>query len=319
VRIAVLDDYQQAATRFADWSPLAPHEVVVFHEHLGGEDAVVAALAGFEVVCSMRERTAFPRTVLERLPGLRLLVTTGMWNAAIDLAAARELGVVVCGTEAGSGASTPELTWALVLAAARRVPQEDRALREGRWGTTVGVGLAGKTLAVLGLGNIGRVVAGFGRAFRMHPIAWSQNLTAEAAAAVGAELVGKEELFARADVLRIHLRLSERTRGLVGRAELRRMKPTAILVNTSRGPIVDEPELALALEEGALAAAALDVYGVEPLPRDHPLLRAPNTVLTPHLGYVTAENYAVHYPQTVEDVLAFLRGEPVRVLSPAAL
>jgi phosphoglycerate dehydrogenase-like enzyme len=313
VRIAVLDDYQRVAARFASWERLAPHEVVLFHEPLGDEEAVAAALAGFDVVCAMRERTPFPASLFARLPELRLLVTTGMWNAAIDLDAAAAAGVVVCGTE-GTPSPTPELTWALILALARHIPDEDRALREGTWQTTVGTGLSGKTLGVLGLGNIGRAVTAIGIAFGMRPIAWSQNLTEEAARSAGAELVTKEELFRRADILTIHLRLSERTGGLVGKAELASMKRDALLVNTSRGPIVDEDALAAALEQGLVAGAALDVYGSEPLPLDHPLRRAPNTVLTPHLGYVTEESYALLYGQTVEDVLAFAAGEPVRVL-----
>jgi phosphoglycerate dehydrogenase-like enzyme len=313
LRIAVIDDYQRVAARYADWSRLSTREVVFFHEPLGDASAVIAALEGFDIVCAMRERTAFPRAVLDRLTRLRLLVTTGMANAAIDVDAARSRGVVVCGTE-GSGQSTAELTWALILATARRVPQEDRALRSGTWQTSVGVGLAGKTLGVLGLGRIGTQVARIGAAFDMHVVAWSQNLTEDASRAAGAEPVAKDELFARADVLTIHVRLSDRTRGLVGGAELRQMKPSAILVNTSRGPVVDELALVSALERGELAGAGLDVFDREPLPAGNPILRAPNTVLTPHLGYVADDVYRVFYEQTVEDVAAFLAGTPIRVV-----
>jgi phosphoglycerate dehydrogenase-like enzyme len=314
LQIAVLDDYQGVAARYADWGRLAPHDVVFFHEHLGSQDAVVEALGEFEVVCAMRERTPFTATVLGRLPRLKLLVTTGMSNAAIDLDAAEARSVLVCGT-AGSASATPELTWALILSTARHIPEENRALRHSAWQTAVGVGLSGKTLGVLGLGNIGRHVTAVALAFGMRVIAWSQNLTSQRANAIGAELVSKEEIFRQADIVTIHLRLSERTRGLVGRTELRLMKPTAILVNTSRGPIVDEGELAAALDEGAIAGAGIDVYSTEPLPADHPIRRAPNTVLTPHIGYVTEESYAVFYSQTVEDIVAYLEVSPVRVLA----
>jgi phosphoglycerate dehydrogenase-like enzyme len=313
MRIAVLDDYPRAAHRFADWPRLGAHEVTFFHEPL--EDPA-AVLRSFEIVCAMRERTAFSAELLERLPNLRLLVTTGMRNASIDLDAAARLGVTVSGTEA-AGSPTAELTWGLILALFRRIPAEDRAMREGGWQSTVGVGLAGKTLGILGLGRLGSAVARVGGAFGMRLVAWSENLTAERAAECGAELVGKEELLCTADVVTIHLVLSERTRGLLGAHELGLMKPTAVLVNTSRGPIVDEAALVAARESGTIAGAALDVYDREPLPADHPLRRAPNTVLTPHLGYVTEENYRVFFEQTVEAVEAFLAGSPVRVLSPA--
>jgi phosphoglycerate dehydrogenase-like enzyme len=310
-RIAVLDDYQRVAGSSADWSGL---DVEFFHGHLGDEKAVAEALTGFEIVCLMRERTPFPRTLIERLPGLRLLVTTGMVNASIDLEAAAEQGVAVCGTNAGHP-STPELVWALILALARRIPEEDRAIREGGWQSTLGVALRGRTLGILGLGGIGRAVAAIGAAFGMELIAWSQNLTTEAAAQCGAELVSRDDLFRRADVLTVHLRLSTRTAGLVGARELALMKPTSFLVNTSRGPIVDERALLDALRSGAIAGAALDVYDREPLPLDSPVRRAPNTVLTPHLGYVTDASYATLYAETVEDVRAFLAGSPIRRLS----
>jgi phosphoglycerate dehydrogenase-like enzyme len=307
LRIAVLDDYQRVAHRFADW----PEGTVCLHEPLADP---AAALAEFDVVVAMRERTAFPASVFERLPSLRLLVTTGMRNASIDLDAARAHGVTVCGTEA-LGTPTAELAWGLVLALARRIPQEDSALRAGHWQTSVGLGLSGRTLGVLGLGRLGSHVAAFGTAFGMRVIAWSQNLTAERAEESGAALVGRDDLFREADVLTIHLVLSDRTRGLVGARELALMKPTALLVNTSRGPIVDEAALAAALNDGTIAGAAVDVYDGEPIRPDHPLLTAPNTLLTPHLGYVTEENYAVFYGQAAEAIAAYAAGAPVRVLT----
>jgi phosphoglycerate dehydrogenase-like enzyme len=315
-RIAILDDYQDAARRLADWSRLpADAELVVFRDHLSDAAAVAARLADFDVVVAMRERTPFPRALLERLPRLRLLVTTGMRNASIDLQAAADRGVVVCGT-GGLPYPTAELAWGLVLALARRIPREDGATREGRWQETVGLGLNGKTLGVLGLGTLGSRVARFGRAFEMEVLAWSQNLTAERAAEHGAVRVEKDELLARSDVVSIHLVLSERTRGLIGARELGLMKRTAFLVNTSRGPIVDETALVRALREGTIAGAGLDVYDEEPLPLGHPLRGLPNTVITPHLGYVTEETYRIFYGQALEDILAFLRGEPTRVLRP---
>jgi phosphoglycerate dehydrogenase-like enzyme len=262
----------------------------------------------------MRERTPFGADLLARLPRLRLLVTTGMANASIDLAAARERGVVVCGT--GSLPSpTAELTWGLILALLRHVPAEDARLRGGGWQTTVGTELAGRTLGVIGLGRLGRRVARVARAFEMDVLAWSQNLDPDEARRHGAEPVGREELLSRADVVTIHLRLSGRTRGLIGAAELARMKPSAVLVNTSRGPIVDEAALVAALRDGVIAGAGLDVYETEPLPPGHPLRSAPNTVLTPHLGYVTSGTYARFYADAVEDIAAFGRGAPVRVLN----
>jgi phosphoglycerate dehydrogenase-like enzyme len=314
VRIAVLDDYQRVAASFAEWGFLAPHEVTFFHEPLGGVEAATAALEPFDIVAAMRERTPFPAALLGRLPRLRLLVTTGMRNAAIDLDAAAARGITVCGTEALAH-PTAELTWALILALARHVAEEDRNVRDGGWQQSIGVPLSGRTLGVLGLGRLGSAVASIGKAFGMRVIAWSPNLTAERAAAAGAELVDRERIFSEADVLTIHLVLSDRTRGLVGAPELALMKPTALLVNTSRGPLVDEPALLSGLEAGRIGGAALDVYAVEPLPLDHPLRRAPRTLLTPHLGYVTEDNYRVFYEQTVEAIAAFLAGAPVRVIA----
>jgi len=316
VRIAILDDYQGVARRMADWQSLpADTEVVVFRDHLIDLDQVAARLQEFEIVMAMRERTPFPRTLLARLPRLRLLVTAGMRNASIDLHAAAERGVVVCGT-AGLPYPTAELTWGLILSLVRHIPAEDRATRAGRWQETLGVGLNGKTLGVLGLGTLGSRVARIGVAFEMTVLAWSQNLTPERARAVGATLVGKDELLGKADVVTIHLVLSERTRGLIGGRELALMKPSAYLVNTSRGPIVDEVALVGALRKGTIAGAGLDVFDDEPLPLDHPLRQLPTTVITPHLGYVTEETYRVFYGQALEDIRAYLAGEPVRVLQP---
>jgi phosphoglycerate dehydrogenase-like enzyme len=315
-RVAVLDDYQDVARLTADWDRLpAGVELTVFRDHVADPDALVARLAPYDIVVAMRERTPFPRPVLARLPALRLLVTTGMRNAAIDVRAAGERGVVVCGT-AGLPYPTAELAWGLILALARRIPREDRGMREGRWQETVGTGLNGKTLGVLGLGTLGSRVARIGRAFEMTVLAWSQHLTPERATEVGAGRVERDELLRRADVVTIHLVLGERTRGLIGARELALMKPTAYLVNTSRGPIVDEAALIRALQDGTIAGVGLDVYDEEPLPPEHPLRRLPNAVLTPHLGYVTEETYRVFYGQALEDVLAFLQGSPVRVLQP---
>ena len=314
-RIAILDDYQGGAHRFADWSRLAEHEVKFFHEPLAVPSA---QLEPFEIVCAMRERTPFPAELFDRLPNLRLLVTTGRRNAAIDMDAAASHGVTFCGTDA-LGSPTVELAWGLILALARHIPEEDARMREGGWQLTVGVGLEGKTLGIVGLGRLGSAVARIGHAFGMRLIAWSENLTAGRAAECGAEPVSKDELLRAADVVTVHLVLSERTRGLIGARELALMKSTAFLVNTSRGPIVDEKALLAALDAGTIAGAGLDVYDREPLPADHPLRRAPNTLLTPHLGYVTEETYRVFYEQTVEDVEAFLAGAPVRVLTEAGL
>lgn len=313
-RIAVLDDYQSVAADFCDWSRVpGTVSVVEFHDAVSDEDALAARLEPFDVVVAMRERTEFPRSLLERLPNLRLLVTTGMRNRAIDVAAAGELGITVCGTGAGA-AATAELTWGLVLATLRNIPREDSSIRAGGWQQTLGGDLDGARLGVVGLGRLGSRVAAVGQAFGMDVVAWSQNLTDERAAEVGVRRVERDELFATADVVTIHLLLSRRTRGLIGADDLGRMKPTAVLVNTSRGPIVDQQALLDALHGGRIAGAGLDVFEAEPLPRDHPLRSAPRTVLTPHLGYVTRGTYEVFYGEAVEDVAAWVAGEPVRVL-----
>jgi phosphoglycerate dehydrogenase-like enzyme len=314
MRLSILDDYQGVALAMADWSPLKGRvEIAVERKPFADEDAAAKALAESEIVCAMRERTPFPRSLLERLPRLKLLVTTGMRNAAIDVAAARERGVLVCGTE-GGGTDTAELAWGLILGAARHIAEDHRAMRDGRWQTRIGCRLEGKTLGLLGLGRLGGKVARVGLAFDMQAIAWSQNLTAERAAAVGAERVEKDELFRRSDVLSVHLVLSPRTRGLVGHSEIALMKSDAILVNTSRGPVVDSAAVVDALKAGRLGYVCFDVYDREPLPPEDPLRRAPNVLLTPHIGYVTQENYRISYPQVVEDVVAFLDQKPVRVL-----
>ncbi|GII22873.1 D-2-hydroxyacid dehydrogenase family protein [Planosporangium mesophilum] len=315
-RVAVLDDYQGVALDSADWSPLAGSaDVTVFREHLPTEDEVVEALQEYPVVVAMRERTPFPRSTLERLPRLRLLVTTGARNAAIDLEACPELGITVCGT-GGSGLATAELTWALLLACARRLDVELANVRAGGWMTTLGTELRGRTLGVLGLGRLGTQVARVAQAFGMRVLAWSQHLTDVRCREAGAERAASlDQLLAEADFVTIHLVLSERTRGLIGADQLRRMKPTAWLVNTSRGPICDEAALERACAERWIAGAALDVFADEPLPPDHPLRRLDNVLATPHIGYVTQDTYRIWFEHAVEDIAAFLAGEPVRVLA----
>jgi len=315
MRVAILDDYQNAATTLAPWNTLPPTvRVVAFHDTLGEESAIVQRLRDFEIIVAMRERTAFPKSLLERLPNLKLLVTTGMRNAAIDLTAAAACNVLVCGTEL-LGYPTAELVWGLILGLARNIPNEAHAMRDGAWQTTLGVGLRGKTLGLLGLGRLGSEVAAIGEAFQMNVIAWSPNMSESRASAVGVRYASKSELFREADVLSIHLVLGERSRGLVGQQELSLMKPSAFLVNTSRGPIVDEAALLNTLRARSIAGAALDVYGEEPLPPRHPLRELSNVLLTPHLGYVTVENYRLAYGQAVENIAGFLAGRPVRVLT----
>ncbi len=315
LRVAVLDDYQDVALKMTDWSVLPSDvQVQVFRDHLADPQEVAQRLRGFEIVMAMRERTPFPRRLLEELPQLKLLITTGMRNASIDIDAARDLGITVCGTR-GQGYPTAELTWALILALVRHVPQEDRATRAGQWQVSVGEGLHGKVLGVIGLGNLGSQVATVGKAFGMSLVAWSQNLTVERAAQYGATLVSKDELLSQSDMVTIHLVLSARTRGLIGARELGLMKRTAYLVNTSRGPIIEEQALIQALQQGTIAGAGLDVFDEEPLPLDHPFRRLENTVITPHLGYVTLETYRIFFGDAVEDMRAFLSGTPTRVIN----
>ncbi|KAA2237204.1 D-2-hydroxyacid dehydrogenase family protein [Salinarimonas soli] len=321
VRIAVLDDTQDVALGSADWSALEDRaEITVFREPFADEDAAARALAPFAVLVPMRERTPFPASLIARLPALRLVALTGARAPSLDVAACTAHGVLVCNTAMDSAAATAELAFALILACARAIPGADAAMRAGGWhgGVPLGTVLAGKRLGVLGLGKLGSRVAGYGRAFGMEVVAWSQNLTAEAASAGGARLVSKEELFAASDVVSIHLVLSERTRGLVGGPELAAMRDGAILVNTSRGPIVDEAALLAELARGRLRAG-LDVFDREPLPAGHPLRSMGNVVLTPHLGYATASVFAQVYRESVENIDAFLAGRPIRVVNPDAL
>lgn len=312
MKVTVLDDYQGVALAAGPWAQLDA-EVVAIRDHLDPDD-LVAALAGSEVVVAMRERTPFDRALLDRLPDLRLLVTTGMRNAAIDLAAAAERGVTVCGTR-GRQEAPAELTWALVLAVTRNLVAEDAAVRAGGWQSTIGPELSGRTLGVLGLGRLGRRVADYGRAFGMKVLGWSANLDPGQARELGVEPVALDDLLRRADVVSVHLQLSDRTRGLVGARELGLIGPEGYLVNTSRGPIVDEAALLDALHAGTIAGAGLDVYDVEPLPAGHPLRTAPRTVLAPHLGYVATDSYRTYFADAVEDVAAWVAGSPVRVLT----
>jgi phosphoglycerate dehydrogenase-like enzyme len=319
MKIALLNDYQRAARGAADWSRLpADCELLVYHDHLEDEDALVRRLADCEIVMALRERTPFPAHLLERLPRLKLLASTGPRNAAIDMEAATRLGIAVCSTTGGSY-STMELTWGLILGLARHIPQEHHALRQGMWQSTVGIELNGRALGIIGLGQIGGRLARVAHAFRMRVLAWSANLTPERAQECDAERVGLEQLLRDSDIVTIHTRLSPRTRGMLGAAQLALLKPTALLVNTSRGPIVDEAALLNVLRERRIAGAALDVFDREPLPADHPLLKLDNVVLTPHLGYVTQEVYRGFYGETLENILAYLRGAPQRVLNPEAL
>ena len=319
VKVAVLDDWQGVARSSADWSPLlARAEVVFFAQAFTDEDDAAAKLTDFEIVLSMRERTPLPASLINRLPKLRMLGITGVRNASLDAAACAARGVLVCNTVGGenSRSATAELALGLLLAAARGIPSADANIRAGRFqeGLPVGVSLAGRTIGIIGLGRLGSSMANYCRALNMTVLAWSQNLSAEQAQAAGATLVSKETIFSRSDAVSIHLVLSPRSRGLIGASDIARMKPGAILINTSRGPIVDEAALIEAVQSRRIIAA-LDVYDREPLPANHPLRNAPNTVLTPHLGYGVQETWTEFYPQSVENALAFLDGKPVRVLA----
>ena len=308
-----MDDYQQVIAHYADWSSLgSDSEVIFLRDHLDSEE-LINELADADVVVAVRERTALPASILEQLPKLRLIVTAGMWNAAIDLDAARARGIEVCGT-GGVPYSAAELTWALILACARQIPTEDALMRAGGWQATVGMDLEGRTLGLIGLGRLGSRVATVGLAFGMRVIAWSANLDPERAGSLGVTPVGKDELLRSSDIVSLHLKLSDRSRGTLGEAELRSMKQTAYLINTSRGPLVDERALLRALDEGWIAGAGLDVYDIEPLPIDHPLRRVRNTVLAPHLGYVTADTYRRFFADTVDDIMAWRSGSPIRRL-----
>jgi phosphoglycerate dehydrogenase-like enzyme len=318
MRVALLDDYFGNALNMADWGRLAGRlEVESIRQHIQDEDTLVSILQPFDAVILMRERTLFPRPVIERLKRLKLIVTAAMWNVAIDIDAATENGIQVCGT-GDTGNLTAELTLGLMIALARHLPSEERALREGKWQVEIGEGLKGKTLGILGLGKLGSQVAGFGRMLGMDIIAWSQNLTDQAAIACGARRVAKEELFALADFISIHVKLSERTRGIVDAEMLSRMKHTAYIINTSRGPIIDEKALYRTLSSRQIAGAALDVYSTEPLPLDDPIRSLDNVILLPHLGYVARENWQRIYGDALEDIEAFLEGKILRALNQPA-
>ena len=315
-RCAILDDYQNVALQAADWAPLAKDlDITVFNAPLGGNEAVIQALADFEIVCAMRERTPFPRAVIEALPKLRLLISTGARNASFDLQAAKERNVVVCGTP-GAGNPTAAIAIGLMLELTRHIGFEHQRMTSGElWQSTIGVDLEGETLGVIGLGKLGTRVATIAKAFGMKVIAWSQNLNAEKCREAGVEYATKDDLLGRSDFISIHVVLSQRTRGLIGARELGLMKRTAFLINTSRGPIVEEAALLSALTEKRIAGAGLDVFDVEPLPLDHPLRALDNVVITPHLGYVAVQNYRAYFAGVVEDITAWLDGKPVRVMT----
>ncbi|MSO64917.1 MAG: D-2-hydroxyacid dehydrogenase family protein [Alphaproteobacteria bacterium] len=317
-RIAIIDDYLNNALRLADWSSLPPDcGLTVFNDHLEDEDALVARLQPFSIVCTMRERTAFTRSLLQRLPQLKLVCSTAPRNAAMDVGAARDLGILMCGTRAPNGA-TAELTWALILGLLRNVGGEQAHARDGGWQQRMGRDVSYLTLGVIGVGRLGSQVAKVGKAFGMTVIGWSPHMTPARAESAGAVCVAKDDLFRQADIVTVHMVLRKATRGLVGARELALMKRDAVVVNTSRGPIVDERALIAALEAGRIAGAALDAFDREPLPLDHPFRHLPNVVLTPHVGYVTEKTYRMFFEDTVENIVAFLAGQPVRVMNPAA-
>lgn len=320
-RLAILDDYQDAARVSADWSPLAGRvEIARFDHHLGDADAVAAALADVDIVLAMRERTPFPADLLERLPRLRLIVTTGMGNAAIDMAAARARGIDVCGTRGAVGPAA-ELAWGLLLSVMRRIPQEAAHLRSGAppWQRTLGRDLMGRTLGVVGLGKLGSRVARYGRAFEMEVLGWTRTDAANRCAALGITPAPTlDALLSRADAVSLHLTLTPETHHIIGARELGLMRPDAVLINTARGGLVDETALTAALSEGRLGGAGLDVFAVEPLPADHPLRRLPTVVATPHLGYVTAETYRIYHTDAVAAISAWLDGQTLRLLNPPA-
>lgn len=317
MRVALLDDYQGVALQMADWASFPSAEVTTFREHIADEAELVRRLQPFDVVMLVRERTKFPRRVIEALPNLKLIVTAAMWNVAIDIDAATERGIQVVGTGDWSHA-TAELAVGLMIALARNIVIEDRAIRGGKWQTTLGFGLHDKTLGLLGVGSLGGRVAQLGTALGMKLIGWSQNLTNAAAAEHGVTRVEKDQLLAQADIVSVHLRLSDRTRGLIGARELGLMKHSALLINTSRGPIVDEAALVQALRDKRIAGAGVDVYDFEPVGKDHPLLGLENVVVLPHLGYVVEQNYQVIYGDALEDIREFARGNVLRPLNQVA-
>jgi phosphoglycerate dehydrogenase-like enzyme len=313
MRVAILDDYQNVAVDLADWSGL---DTTVFTDHIADEAALVARLAPFDAICLMRERTPFPRCLIEKLPNLKLLVTAGMYNASIDLQAAQDHGVAVSGTTAPAAQGTAELTLAMILALARGLVGEAASLRAGGWQRRLGRNIAGQTLGLVGLGKLGGEVARLAKACNMHVVAWSQNLTDERAAEIGAQRVSREDLFATSDFVSVHLVLSERSRGLIGAADFARMKPDAYFINTSRGPIVDSDALLDTLRAGRIAGAGIDVYDIEPLPADSSWRTLENVLATPHIGFVTRQTYEAWYPQMAEDVRAFVAGTPFRPIFP---
>ena len=316
-RCAVLDDYQNVALKLADWSKVTGDvDVKVFDQPFKSTDEVHRALQGFHIVCAMRERTPFRRNTIEALPDLKLLITTGAKNNSFDIKAAAERGVVVCGT-GGYGNPTTGITFGLILELTRKIGFENARMKAGQpWQVTIGADIEGLTLGIVGLGKLGQRTAGVAKAFGMKVLAWSQNLTPEKAQAAGVEYASKEDLFRKSDIVTIHLQLSDRSRGIIGAKELSAMKPTAYLINTARGPIVEEAALLAALSERRIGGAGLDTFDVEPLPLDHPLRKLDNVVLTPHLGYVSLQNYQRYFPDIVEDIRAFLDGKPVRVIAP---
>jgi len=316
LRVALLDDYQGIALRLADWKSLQPEvQVEAFPEHIADLETLAKRLHNFECVVLMRERTPLPRALIEKLPNLKLVITTGMQNASVDAAALAECGIVFCGTD-GLGHSTAELTWGLIIDLFRSITHEDRALRQGRWQTRIGHGMKGKTLGIIGLGRLGAMVAGYGKAFGMEVLGWSRSFDAEKAAKLGIKSVTKDELFSQSDVVTIHVNLNDTSRGLVGAADLGRMKPSAYLVNTSRAPIVDQAALLAALKARKVAGAAIDVYDVEPVTKGHPFFELDNVIVTPHLGYAIEENFRVNYGSAIENIRAFLDGKPVRLVKP---
>ncbi len=316
MRLAILDDFQNVVLSVSDWSVIEDRvDITVFNDHLVDTDALAERLEPFDILVIIRERTPFPSALIEKLPNLKLLVTGGMRNKGIDLEAAQDQGVTVCGTQS-LGSPTAELIWGLIISTLRNIPQQVQAVREGRWQVGLGVGLKGKTLGIIGLGRLGAVIAGYGKAFGMDVLAWSENLTPERCAEVGVRFAeSKQALMAESDVISIHVVLSDRTRGLIGAEELSWMKATAYIINTSRGPIIDEEALIAAIKGGSIAGAGLDVFDVEPLPADHPFRTLDGVVATPHLGYVAQETYQFYFDEGIENIDAWLKGDPIRIIT----
>ena len=315
MKLAILDDYQGVALNSVDWSEVSKRvDITVFKDHLHDEDLIAERLENFEIICAMWERTPFPRSLFLKLPNLRLLVSSGMRNLGIDVDSAKERGIIVCGTKS-VGRPTAELAWGFILGLARNISKEDENVKHGRWQSSVGMGLEGKTLGIAGLGNLGKRMAEIGKAFKMNIIAWSKNLTEERCLEVGAKLVTKEELMKKSDIITIHLILSDRSRRTFGKKELNLMKPSAYIINTSRGPIIDEEELVNVLKKNTIAGAGIDVFSIEPLPENNPFISLKNILLTPHLGYVEGENYLSYFKGYIEAVTAFLDGKPKNFIS----